>query len=162
MDMSGAAALRRWALLAIHDFGHPHGTMLSSIIERGKPMNTLKLARIAVLLTGGVLVGIGEGLGLGHAQPSVEPSPPPVTTTVMATPAPAPGPVNATGGASGSSSPGSGCGLRLGIRNLPPWLSTPDVWAMNGDSGWPFGWPGMAPLSPNAIPSTAPPVSCSR
>ncbi|HZQ33887.1 MAG TPA: hypothetical protein VFB19_19400 [Mycobacterium sp.] len=97
----------------------------------------------------------GQGQGPGSGPPAAAP-----TVTVMATPSAAPGPVLATGGNVSSSNPGSGCSSRLGIRNAPLPPSNIYLWNASGDSGWPFGWPGMAPN--NAYPTTPPSVGCSR
>jgi hypothetical protein len=74
--------------------------------------------------------------------------------------APTPGPVVATGGKVSSSSPGSGCSQRLGLRNAPAGPSAIDGWASSGVNGWPQGWQGIAPA--NAVPTSAPPIGCSR
>ena len=86
-------------------------------------------------------------------------APAPAAAPTPAAP-PSPGPVVSTGGDVSSSSPGSGCSERLGIRNAPAGPSNIFGWGNNGDVGWPFGWPGMAPV--NAVPTAAPSVGCSR
>ena len=89
--------------------------------------------------------------------PAAAPAPAAAPTTAAA---PTPAPVVNTGGNVSSSNPGSGCSERLGVRDAPLAPSNMFGWGNNGDVGWPFGWPGMAP--PNAIPTTAPSVVCSR
>ena len=86
------------------------------------------------------------------------PLPPPVTVT--ATPPPAPGPASASESHTGSSYPGNSCVLRLGTRNAPSAPSNTFNWSQSGDTGWPYGWAGLAPA--NAVPTTPPTVGCSR
>ena len=108
---------------------------------------------IAVVLT--TLSIWGAAVALADNDQSSTPSPPSAP--------PAPGPVVATGRANTGTRPGSSCIPHLGLRNEPPVLGSAQFpasnWALNGDSGWPFGWPGPAQFS---IPTTAPTVSCSR
>lgn len=117
------------------------------------------VAASAVLFAGPALADQGADQGQGQGQTSGPPAAAP-TVTVMATPPPAPGPVLATGGNVSGSNPGSGCSSRLAIRNAPNGPSNIYLWQASGDTGWPFGWPGMAPN--NAVPTTPPNVGCSR
>lgn len=81
--------------------------------------------------------------------------------TITPTTTPTPGPVVNTGGANTGSSPGSSCSARLGLRNQPPTQSPTNLWATSGDSGWPFGWPGLPPYAPSTLlPANS--VGCSR
>jgi hypothetical protein len=68
--------------------------------------------------------------------------------------------VGNTGGVASGSNPGSSCSERLNIRNQPPGPSNIYLWTSNGDTGWPFGWPGQGAF--NTIPTTPPIVGCSR
>jgi hypothetical protein len=104
---------------------------------------------IAVVLT--TLNIWGAAVALADNDESSTPSPP-------AAP-PAPAPVVATGGANTGTSPGTSCVPHLGLRNEPPSQSAMNIWQTNGDAGWPFGWPGVPPLT---MPTIAPTVSCSR
>ena len=114
------------------------------------------LAASAVLLASPALADNQQGQDQTPAPPAAAPS----TVTVVATPTPAPGPVVNTGGVNSSSNPGNGCSERLVTRNVPSGPSNIFLWSTNGDDGWPFGSPGR--VSFNTIPTTPPPVGCSR
>ena len=109
------------------------------------------LAASAVLLASPALADDQGGQDQTPLPPAAAPAP--------AAP-PTPGPVVNTGGNVSGSNPGSSCSERLGVRNAPTGPSAIYTWSTSGDSGWPFGWPGMAPA--NAVPTTAPSVGCSR
>jgi hypothetical protein len=117
------------------------------------------VAASAVLLASPALADDqGQGDNSTPLPPAAAPAPAAAPTTPAAPPTP--GPVVATGGNVSSSNPGSGCAPRLGVRNAPAGPSAIYLWNASGDTGWPFGWPGMAPA--NAVPTTAPSVGCSR
>ena len=114
------------------------------------------LAAIAVLLASPALADNQQGQDQTPPPPAAAPS----TVTVVATPTPPPGPVVNTGGVISGSNPGSSCSERLNTRNVPPGPSNIFLWTTNGDTGWPFGYPGQGGF--NTIPTTAPYVGCSR
>jgi hypothetical protein len=128
----------------------------------------VKVFVFAALAAGAVLMASpaladdqGQGDNSNPMPPAGEATPAPAAAApTTSAPPPTPGPVLATGGNVSGSNPGSSCAARLVTRNAPPGPSNIYLWNASGDSGWPFGWPGMAP---NNVYSTTPPsVGCSR